>query len=459
MKRFNLNKFAWTALASLILSLAVFGQGGSKIEIPKNKRKIDDDIKLGRQASAEVERTFPLINERNSEAYINEVGNRLVNAIPPQFQQPQFNCQFKIVNARDINAFALPGCFLYVNRGMIEAARNEGEMAGVMAHEISHAMLRHGTASGPGILTQIGAIGAVLGGAVVGAPELGQVAAAGLITPYSRKFESNADLLGAQIMARAGYDPRDLANMFQTIAQQNEGGRVPEWISTHPDPGNRYNTINREASLLQVSRNPIKITAGFQRTQNFMRGLPRAQTMAEIEKRAQGQSGQSPTAGGRYERSVPYPSSSVRNYNNGGLTVSIPNNWRDFPSQSEVLFAPEGAYGDQGITHGIMVGVRQGQGGALQQEMDSYVQGVMQDNNYLQARTNYSSATLNNRNGLSIVLSGRSPVTGRNEIVTVYASQTNNRSLFYVITVVPEDEANTYNYSFRNIVRSVRLNG
>jgi Zn-dependent protease with chaperone function len=458
MKRFSLNNFALAALGSLILSLAAFGQ--SRVEIPKNKKKIEDDLKIGRQASAEVERSFPLIRERNSEAYINEVGNRLVNAIPEQYRQPQFNCQFKIVNARDINAFALPGCFLYVNRGMIEAARNEGEMAGVMAHEISHAMLRHGTASGPGILTQIGAIGAVLGGAVVGAPELGQVAAAGLITPYSRKYESNADLLGAQIMANAGYDPRDLANMFQTIAQQNEGGRTPEWISTHPDPGNRYNAINKEASMLRVSSNPIKITQGFQRTQNFLRGLPRAQTMAEIEKSAQGQQGgQSPTASGRYERNVPSPSSSLRNYNNSGLSASVPNNWRDFPSQTEVWFAPDGGYGDQGITHGAIVGVRPGQGGNLQQEIDSYVQGLLQDNNYLQARSNYSSTMLNNRSGLTITLGGRSPVTGRNEIVTVYGSQTNNRGLFYVITVVPEDEANTYNYTFRNIIRSVRLNG
>ena len=167
---------------------------------------------------------------------------------------------------------------------MIEAARNEGEMAGVMAHEISHAMLRHGTAQGPGILTQIGAIGAIFGGAIVGAPELGQAAALGLITPYSRKFETQSDILGAQILARAGYDPRDLANMFQTIAKESEGGRAPEWISSHPDPGNRYNNINKEASMLRVSSNPIKITQGFQRTQNFLRGLPRAQTMAEIEK-------------------------------------------------------------------------------------------------------------------------------------------------------------------------------
>ncbi len=460
MKRLSPNNFGrnlmFLALGSLILSVSAFGQ--TQISMPKNKKKIEEDLKIGRQASAEIERVFPIINERNSDAYINEVGNRLINAVPPQFQHPEFNCRFKIVNARDINAFALPGCYLYVNRGMIEAARNEGEMAGVMAHEISHAMLRHGTAQGPGILTQIGAIGAIFGGAIVGAPELGQAAALGLITPYSRKFETQSDILGAQILARAGYDPRDLANMFQTIAKESEGGRAPEWISSHPDPGNRYNNINKEASMLRVSSNPIRITQGFQRTQNFLRGLPRAQTMAEIEKAAQGQQGgQGPTASGKYERNVPAPNSSLRTYSNGGLSVNVPNNWREFPSQSEVWFAPDGAYGDQGITHGAIVGIQPGQGGTLQQEMDVYVKGILQGNTYLQARSNYSNTTLNGRNGLGIVLGGRSPVTGRNEIATIYATQTNNRSLFYVVTVVPEDESTTYNYAFRNIVRSVRL--
>lgn len=467
MKKLILTGFGKNLLALLVLSavyitpLAVLGQ--TKVSMPKNKTSINKDLEVGSKAAAEVDRTFPMINDMASENYINEVGRRLENAVPPEFQHREFNCRFKIVNARDINAFALPGCYLYVNRGMIDAAKNEGEMAGVMAHEISHAMLRHGTAAGPGILTQIGAIGAIFGGAILGAPELGQVAAAGLITPYSRNFERQADIVGAQIMARAGYDPRDLANMFQTIAGENGGQRAPQWISTHPDPGNRYNDINKEASMLRVSSNPIKITQGFQRTQQYLRTLPQARTMEEIEKGAQGGQGQnqpSPTANGTYRSSVPYPSG-LRTYTNGGLSVNIPSNWRDFPEQGqnsvEITFAPEGAYGNQGITHGVMIGVQKGNGGSLQQEFDSYVKGVLQGNSYLQARTNYSNASLNGRSGYTILLSGRSPVTNRNESVRIYGTQTSNRSLLYLITVVPEDQASGYNNAFNNIYRSLRL--
>src|ERR1044072_7584067 len=92
--------------------------------------------------AAQVERQMPIMRDEMVESYVERVGQRLVAAIPQEFQHPEFRYSFKVVNARDINAFALPGGPMFVNRGMIEAARNEGEMAGVMAHEISHVALR-----------------------------------------------------------------------------------------------------------------------------------------------------------------------------------------------------------------------------------------------------------------------------------------------------------------------------
>ncbi len=142
---------------------------------------------------------------------------------------------------------------MFLNRGMIEASKNEAEMAGVMAHEISHVALRHGTAQATkGEKFQIGAIAGQVLGAIVGGTAgsvISQGSQFGLGTyflKYGREYETQADILGAQIMARAGYDPRQMANMFKTIeAQGGRGG--PEWMSSHPNPGNRYNTINREA--------------------------------------------------------------------------------------------------------------------------------------------------------------------------------------------------------------------
>src|SRR5690349_1501633 len=132
----------WTI--GVLPSAAVAQQ--TRIVAPKNKYSVQDDIRLGRQAAAEVERQMPILNDPVATRYVESVGERLVAAVPQEFQHPEFNYTFKVVNASDINAFALPGGAMYVNRGMIQAAHNEGEVAGVMAHELSHVVLRHATA-------------------------------------------------------------------------------------------------------------------------------------------------------------------------------------------------------------------------------------------------------------------------------------------------------------------------
>ncbi|HEX8288540.1 MAG TPA: M48 family metallopeptidase [Pyrinomonadaceae bacterium] len=468
MKKFNSGKnlvvlvMAWAMLVAPIASI-----GQTRISMPKNKYKVQDDVRLGQQSAAEVERQLPILNDSEATRYIQSVGDRLVSGIPSQFRQPAFDYRFKVVNASDINAFALPGGPMYVNRGMIEAARSEGEMAGVMAHEISHIALRHGTSqatkqSNP--LNQIGTIGLILGGAILGGQtgaQLGALGAQAWMTSYSRDYENQADILGAQIMANAGYDPRDLANMFRTIERQSGGSRGPEWLSSHPNPGNRYERITQEAQLLRVN-NPTQNTAQFERIQSRLARLPRAQSMEEIARSQQGrgeQAGGNPTAGGRYSSRVEYPSSSTQVYRGGNwLQLNIPSNWRAFETQDSVQFAPEGAYGDNGITHGAMVGIVQSNSRNLSQATDQYVNGVLQGNNYLQQSSNYSRASLGGRQALSTVLSGVSPTTGRNEVVTIYTTQLRNGSLLYVAMVAPEGESRSYNYAFRNLLNSIRLN-
>src|SRR6266550_4092624 len=131
---------AWlVVLAVFAMPVSVFAQ--TQIQYHSNKYKPTDDVKVGRQAAAEVEQQMPILNDNEATNYVSRVGQRLVNNIPQEFQHPEFQYYFKIVNARDINAFALPVGPMYVNRGMIEAAHNEGEMAGVMAHEWTHVAL------------------------------------------------------------------------------------------------------------------------------------------------------------------------------------------------------------------------------------------------------------------------------------------------------------------------------
>lgn len=446
-----------------MVALPLMTPAQTQIKVPRNKYKIEDDLEIGRKYSAEIEKQLPILNDAESTQYIQSVGSRLENVIPAQYRQPRFNCIFKIVNARDINAFALPGCYLYVNRGMIEAAKNEGEMAGVMAHEISHAMLRHSTAqatrqSNP--LNQILGIGAIISDAIIGAPIAQTIYAGAFVFPYSREYETQADILGAQIMANAGYDPRDLANMFRTI-ERSGGGGGPEWLSTHPSPQNRYENINREASLLRISENPIKITRGFERIQAKFRSMPRAKSMKELEeeyKRSGGNRGGT-SREGRYESRVEYPSAQMRVFRNGNwLQLEVPRNWKEFQSESTVEFAPQGAFGNQGITHGILIGLYQPRSRNLERATEDLVSELLQNNSFLRQQSDYARTTISGRAALATLLTGTSPVTRRVEEATVYTTMLRGGQLFYIVTVVPENEASIYDNTFRNILRSIRLN-
>lgn len=459
-------QFAAMLMALTILILPIAATAQTQVNLPKNKYKIQDDVKLGNQAAIEVEKQFPIINDRDASAYIERVGERLVASIPQRFYQPEFSYRFKWVNASDINAFALPGGPMYVNRGMIEAAKNEGEMAGVMAHEISHVALRHATAQATkqqSAKNTLATLGMILGGAVLGGQagaQLGQIGAAAWMTKYSREYESQADILGAQIMAAAGYDPHDLANMFKTIQQQHPGGGTPQWLSDHPDPGNRYEKINKEASFLQVSREPIKVTRDFERTQAKFRAMPRARSMAEIQKQQPQQQGsQDPSTSGQYTQTVQYPSTRVRTLKaQNWLQVSVPTNWIQLSGRNELSFAPEGAYGSQGITHGVMMGTYSGPNRDLSLDSQDYVNSVLQNNTYLKQRSNFTRSSIDGRQASMTSLSGRSPVTGQTEIATVYTTLLRNGELFYTITVAPQEESYNYSAAFRNLINSIQLN-
>jgi beta-barrel assembly-enhancing protease len=468
-----------TCVQRLMASLVVFALfampllvlAQTQISYHSNRYKVTDDVKIGRQAAAEVEQQMPILRDDEATAYVSRVGQRLVNSIPPQFQHPEFQYYFKIVNARDINAFALPGGPMYVNRGMIEAARNEGEMAGVMAHELSHVALRHGTAQASkaqkyGLLAGILGIGGqILGGPAGAAAQIAGQGVGVYFLKFSREYETEADILGSQIMARAGYDPRDLANMFRTIEQQSGGGGGG-FLSDHPSPANRYQRIMQEAQYLRI-QNPIRDTRDFERVQARLRSLGPAPSMAEIAR-----SGQRYPTGettGNYPNNPPqgqvqYPSTRYQTYSTlGGLVrVSVPSNWRELGNNNSVWFAPEGGYGQYQnqvvYTHGVNFGVAQTQSRNLQQATEEFLNSLVQGNGSLRQRSGYQRTTLAGRTALTTTLNNLNEATGQAETVTVITTQLRNGDLFYMIAVAPQNDSGTFQSAFRNILRSVQLN-
>ena len=458
---------AWlTLIAIAALPLSVAAQ--TQLKYRSNKFSIQDDVKLGRQAAQEAEQQFPLLRDEATQDYVERVGSRLVAAIPSQFQHPEFQYYFKVVNARDINAFALPGGPMYVNRGMIEAARTEGEMAGVMAHEISHVALRHGTAQATkgqklGTLATIAGIGATI---LTRNPNVGQLAQAPFavyLLKFSREYETEADILGAQIMAQAGYDPRDLANMFRTIEQQG-GGSSGGFLSSHPSPNDRYARINREAQYLRIQGGQ-RDSRDFARVQERLRGFPAAPSMAEIARSGQryptGENTSYPerTPSGRVE----YPSSRYQNVSifNGGVRVNIPSNWRQLSEGSSVWFAPEGGYGQSNgqavFTHGANFGVAQTSNRTLQRATDELLNGLAQGNNRLRRSGGYQRTTIDGRNALWSTLTNVNEATGQAESIRLITTQLSNGQLFYMIAVQPQGERNFEN-AFQNMLRSIRIN-
>jgi predicted Zn-dependent protease len=208
------------------------------------------DVQLGRQAARQVEQQLPMIRSGRADDYVEDIVARLSR----HAGGPDFQYQIEVVNAPEINAFALPGGFLYVNRGLIQAVRSEDELAGVLAHEIAHVSLRHGTkqaTKGAAAQTGLDLLTRVLGrndrksGQIAGV--VGGLGLSAAFLKFGRDAEREADQAGAHMMARAGYDPMAMASFFDLLASQRRSnpGKVEQFFSSHPSPGDRAQLIRQ----------------------------------------------------------------------------------------------------------------------------------------------------------------------------------------------------------------------
>src|SRR5262252_6867108 len=211
----------------------------------------DEQIQLGFQTAAQVYKQMPVLPDNSPETqYVRQLGAKLVATIPPQYSWP---FEFHVVAQKEINAFALPGGPMFVNIGTITAAANEAELAGVMGHEMSHVYMQHSAkqaskAQTTGLIAGLAgaALGATMGGTLGELGQMGlQIGSQGLMLKYSRSDEAQADAVGAIILYRAGYNPQALADFFKTL--ESHGGQTPpQWLSDHPNPGNREEAIQKE---------------------------------------------------------------------------------------------------------------------------------------------------------------------------------------------------------------------
>jgi predicted Zn-dependent protease len=240
-----------TILAVALATVLAAGCGSAGGGGDFNLISIEEEWQLGAQLSQDIARQVRLNTDPTVNSYVSNMGQRLVAQTPAPFNQLPW--QFHVVQDPAINAFAIPGGHVYVNTGLIAAADNAAELAGVLAHEMSHVTARHSTEQ---LSRQYGI--SVLAGIALGQnpnalAELGaQILAGGALARFSREAEREADELGIQAMAAAGYNPIGMATMFEELLQnrQQSPGRVEQFFSTHPLTEERLRDARNRAERL-----------------------------------------------------------------------------------------------------------------------------------------------------------------------------------------------------------------
>ena len=238
----------------LLLTAVTLAAQSKKLRPGFNLFSKEQDVQLGKESAAEVEKKMKVVDSPELQAYIGTVGKKLTSSA----DAGEFPYSFKVVVDKSINAFALPGGPMYIHTGLLAAADNESQMAGVMAHEVSHVALRHGTNQAS--KQQMLQLPAMLASQATGSGGmLGTLSALGInlgansvLLKFSRGAETEADLLGTRLMHNAGYNPAELANFFRKLEAEggNQNKLVEMFMASHPNPGNRVQAVQKEAKSL-----------------------------------------------------------------------------------------------------------------------------------------------------------------------------------------------------------------
>jgi Peptidase family M48 len=418
------------------------------------------DIELGKRAAADAQKQLALCNAPKVDAYLTELGTRLSQKLPTGGVPYPF--EFHCVNDKAINAFALPGGFVFVNRGTIEAADNEAQLAAVMAHELSHVALRHGTNQATKALaaqTGLGIFGAIFGDSTGGAllTTLGTFTAGGLLLRYSRSAESQADVMGTQVLYDSNYDPRAMAQFFEKLDAETKGKNPPEFLSDHPNPERRVERVDEEIEKLgSMQPNARRDSAEFEAIKREVLALP------VVKKPTPGV----PGAAGSVAQPAP-PSRNFATYQASAYTLKYPDNWKKYPDSEGggVSFAPEGGVLDDGSGHsalayGLIVSVSRTKNDASDSSvLGNATQQVLQDlqkaNPSMKITRQGERLRLNGLPGLSTYLSNDSPAGGPETdwVITVLRPG----GVQYFICVAPETAYGDYDKTFSSILDSVRF--
>ena len=468
---------------ALVIALLVASSAALAQRIPKPGFNIfskQQDIEIGKEGSAEIEKKVELINRKELSNYIQQIGRKLASA--PEADEYPYT--FKVVHDESINAFALPGGPTYVHTGLILAAENEAQLAGVMAHEIAHVALRHGTnqASKGSLLS----LGAMLGGSLLGSGSIGsQLAQMGIgfgansvLLKFSRGAERDADILGARIMAHAGYNPIEMARFFEKLeAETGNRGAVAQFFSSHPNPGNRTQRVEEELQYFP-QRSYETDSRQLARMQSLVKGLPPPKKAA-VEAAATPDPSSAPAPSSSPPPStapsvstvpappVSRPSQRLLRYRGREFAFSYPDNWQvsQDRNSSSVTLVPEGGVvqyqgGGSAIGRGVIANYQQtGRGGSvdLERDTEALIAQLRSSNPNMQPSGRESRRLkIDSREALLTTLHSDSPYSGTSE-VDLLLTVDSPGGLFYMVFIAPQNEFRDHQPTFEQIMYTVRF--
>jgi len=462
------------ALVLASLTLVSGAQNSPVLPDPGRTLSRETQEKLGQQGVAQVYQQMPVLPDSSPVTkYVQALGRKLETSIPADQSWPY---QFHVIPQKEINAFALPGGPIFINVGTIQAAANEAELAGVMAHEMSHIYMQHSAkqiskAQWTGLI-------AGLAGAVTGDSALGGLARAGIqfsagtvLMHYSRKDEAQADAVGAIIAYKAGFNPKAMADFFATLEEKyGKGG--PQFLSSHPNPGNRQAAVQKQVENWppkQFLASSNEFAAARQEVVSL-----KTYSAEEIAQGAkQGVWAQQNRRSGAAPANLPggdlssvsftqvQPSDRFQEARRDDFTIAYPDNWKSSGDAKSLLIAPPAGVSQSGIAYGVIINVAGATTGSLDDRTHQVIEGLLKDNPGMRAGEEILPLEVSGQPGRSVYLSGTSPVqqngqalAERDWLVTLLNPQ---GGLIYLVFVAPENDFHLLRPTYERILQSLKL--